>query len=213
MPAPRGSKRIFGQVEAYIRNHPDKAAKYLGVSEGYARRIQRHVERGRPIGEIIKTSRGVERWKGRFAEARQLSYAEKVSKEVKAAGLKSVDLAEAAKLDPKETYRALSRMRRGKPVDPKTVRALRAASEAVKKTEPYLEDGVTIYPSEKVLRRDVKAGFYPQAVPINRFSPFKQDIINFIKTISVEYFVAVWNEAEEMHFVFDVRSPEERRQR
>lgn len=213
MRAPRGSKKVMGQVEAYIRNHPQRSAKYLGISESYARKIQRHVKMGKPLAEVVKTSRTVDKWRDRLATARQLTRAERIANDIKAAGLKSTDIAEAGKLDPKEVYRNLRRMRKGKLVKPETVKAIQAASESVKRQEPYLKEGVTIYPSKDILMRDVEDKLYPQAISINRFSPFQEDILQFIKTISTQYFVAVFNASQEMYFVWDIRSEQERRLR
>jgi hypothetical protein len=208
MAVPRGSVRLFKKVETFVRRHPDKAAKYLGVSESYAHRIQVHVAAGRPIGRIVKTQRGLDRWENRLKEARRLARAEKTAQSIQQAGLKSADIAEAAKRDPKEVYRTLRRMKQGKPVDPKLARDIQKAAKAVKEKEPYLVEGVWVYPSEARLMQD-----YPHAVRLNKFSPFLEDIINFIKTISVEYFGTAWDQREQMYFVYDIRLPDERRKR
>jgi hypothetical protein len=208
MAAPKGSKPLFKKVEAYIRNNADKAARYLGISEAYAKRVQRHVAARKPLGKIIKTKKGLEKWQDRLKTARQLTRAEKVAREVKEAGLKSTDLAEASGHDPKEVYTALNKMVKGKPVDPKLARDIQKAAKAVKEKEPYLVKGVWIYPSEARLMQD-----YPHAVRLNKFSPFLEDITNFIKTISVDYFGTAWDQREQMYFVYDIRPPDERRKR
>jgi hypothetical protein len=220
MAAPRGSKALFKKVEAYIRNNADKAARYLGISEAYAKRVQRHVAARKPLGKIIKTKKGLEKWQDRLKTARQLTRAEKVARKVKEAGLKSTDLAEASGRDPKEVHTALNRMVKGKPVEPALVKDISKARQTVKAQGPYQESvkvgkqtvKVWVYPSEDSLKADVPSQ-YPQALWMNKASPFLQDVLNFVANISNEYFIVVREAEEEVYRVYDVRSPEERRKR
>ncbi len=211
--APSGSRQLFGKVEAYIQNHPDKAARYLGVSESTARKVQRAVETGKPMSSVVKTQAGLDTWKDRLAEAKRLSRAETTARKVRESGITSERMENVSTLTRREIDMALKRMEKGLPVEAGQAREIARALKASKEQEPYQVDGVWFFPSAKRLEQSVKEGEYPQALRMNKFSPFQKDIINFIVTISSEYWVAAWDEDEEMFFVYDVRSQDERRKR
>jgi hypothetical protein len=214
MAAPRGSKALFAKVETFIRNTPDKAAKFLGVSKGYARRIERHVAAGKPLGEIIKTERGLHKWEARLTtgkEKLQISHkAESISEKFTAK-----QVAQELQITEKSAKRILSKARRGDLEGKKNLVKLKGVEKKLLQVEPRMVEGVTIYPSVGKLKADVEYKIYPQALKLNKFVPekFLQDAINFIKTISTEYFVLALEiiQEENLYFVYDVRSEDARR--
>jgi hypothetical protein len=212
MPAPRGSKALFAKVETFIRNTPEKAAKFLGISESYARRIERHVQAGKPLGEIVKSEKGLQQWQARLdtaKEKRQISHkAESLSDKFTAK-----QIAQELQVTEKTAKRLLGRARRGDLEGKENLDRLKGVEKKLLQVEPRMEDGVIIYPSVGKLKADVEYGVFPQALKLNKFVPevFLQDAINFVKTISTEYFVIAYDAAEELYFVFDIRSVEARR--
>jgi hypothetical protein len=211
--APAGSRRVLGKVESYIRNHPDKAARYLKVSDSTARKVQHAVESGKPLSSVVKTQAGLDKWQERLTGAKRLSRAENTARKVRESKVTSERMENVSALTRKEIDKALVRMQKGLPVEAGIAREIARALKETKQQEPYQEKGVWIYPNKEMLDRDVKRGDWPQAVAINRFTPYKEDILNFIGEISPGYFVAVWDEDEEMFFVWDIRSSDERHDR
>jgi hypothetical protein len=209
--APAGARQVLGKVESYIRNHPDKAAKYLGVSDSTARKVRHAVESGKPLSSVVKTQAGLDKWKERLTDAKRLSRAENVAKRVAASSVPTERMENVSTLTKQEMDKALSKAKKGLPVEPGVMREISRALKETQQQEPYQEKGVWIYPNIETLDRDVAAGDWPQAVTINRFSPFKSDIVKFIEDISTAYFVAVWEQSEEMYFIWDIRAPGEKR--
>lgn len=71
--APAGSSKVFTRVANFIRrNGPEDAARYLNTSEKRAKQILNAVDRGKPLGSIVTTTRGLDKWKSKVATAPQL---------------------------------------------------------------------------------------------------------------------------------------------
>ena len=213
-PRARGSRALFSKVEAFIRNTPEMAAKFLGVSESYARKIERHVQAGKPLGEIVKSKEGLQKWQARLdtaKEKRQISRkAESLSEKFTAK-----QIAQELQITEKSARRLLGKAKRGDLEGKENLDRLKSVEKKLLQVEPRMVEGVTIYPSIGRLKADVEYGVYPQAIRINRFVPdiFLQDLVNLVKTISTEYWVIAWDADDELYFIFDIRSPEERRLR
>lgn len=145
--APAGAKKILTHAANFIkRNGAEEAAKYLKVSEATARKVQRAIETGKPLGSIITSRRGLNQWKDRVKEAPRLKKNREAFETIKAQAIPIERIAQQSGLSRREVQGALSSMQY-RTSDPDQAPAIRKAIEELRPTLPqYSENGFVFNP-------------------------------------------------------------------
>jgi len=131
--APAGTREVLARVARTANKYGDeKAAKAFHVSERRVSQIRNAIDKGKPLGSIVRSSRGLEAWKERTTHIRSRVRAAELPER-----FKGKQIAKATEKSESTARRLLQRVTHtgGTPEDRA---ALRAAEKKLASNEPEI---------------------------------------------------------------------------
>lgn len=212
--APKGTKATFEKVVKLAEKFGvEKAAQAFGVSERRVKSISRAIEKGKPLGSIIHSKRGLDKWTGRTETAKESLPAQRRAQELLGQNSrteiiisipgKENEISEALKRAENLEATHEDKLLLNKIKKTPTIISGPDNSDAAR----ALDAGWEYFSNDKLCKEQ-----HPDAIIASRAFANMDDALNKLKDISREYFAIVRTPRGNRFdlYLYDIRTAKER---